>query len=206
MPGWLPVLALVVIGAGACASPSSSSIAHAMGRLDALPPPPQPSTIDEVVGGRKYTGYVSVTYGEGGRIDLASQPGAFASGCAKKLQAWSGRGKAPCATVTLELDGEPKNFWVAGYWSAAAGTDKSIAVSRTLIASGAGFLPASSVSASLLASRLHQVVLDFMLRMYGGLLEIVGAATPEACQALRPPAANRRLGDGRCQPARLDID
>lgn len=180
MRGWLCALAVVAVGAAACASRSSPTVGQLLvSRIDAGPPPPQPATIDEAIGGRKFTGHVSVSYGDDDGVGIASRPGGFASSCNKKMEDWTAggrRGKAPCATATLELDGEPPNFWVASMPPSVGG-----------------------------ASPLLDIVLDATLRMFRDPFEIIGASTPGACEALRPRNGDGRLGDGRCQPARLDI-
>ena len=204
MRGWAPALAFIAIGAGACTS-AGSDLKQAL-KHDPAIQVRQPARIEEVIGGQKYTGYVGLTYGEADRVDIASRPPAFKSLCEQKMRDWNadGRpGKAPCATVTLELDGEPPNFWVAGYWSAAPTMEMVRALMRSAVRPGAGSVPGvgGSVTAAILASPMF----DGVVRMYRDLIEIVGASTPEACDALRPRGDNSRLGDGRCRPARLDI-
>ncbi len=180
---WRLLLVLLTVGAAGCASPSSQAVARLTEAKSAGPQPPQPATIEDAIGGRKFTGYVSVSYGDGDR------------------------GQAPCATATLELDGEPRNFWVASYWSAAPEMALSAKLSREAIRMGSGFVPgtAGAATSSIVNSPLLDAVTDGILRMYGDLFEIIGASTPETCEALRPREGERRLGDGRCRPARLDI-
>jgi len=211
MGWWIPALAFVVIGAGACASHPTPSDMLKQAPIDPALHVRQPATIEEVIGGRKYTGYVGVTYGEADRIDIASRPPAFASLCKQKMRDWNadGRpGRAPCATVTLELDGDPPNFWVAGYWSAAPAMALSAALMRQSVRPGAGFVPGvgGSATATIVASPAFDAIIDSMARMYRDLIEVVGAPTPEACDALRPRNDDSRLGDGHCRPARLDIN
>jgi hypothetical protein len=210
MRWWLAALAVVVMGAAACAS-RSSTVGELVGkRIDAAPPPPQPAAIDEAIGGRKVTGYVSVSYGDGGLVGIMSRPGAFASSCKRNMEDWTAGGRhgnAPCATMTLELDGEPPNFWVASYWSAAPGMAQSAEIARTLTRQSSGFIPGvgGAATSTVINSPLLDLSLLATLNMFRDLFEVVGAATPEACEALRPRDDNGLLGDGRCQPAHLDI-
>ena len=204
MRWWLPVAVAAVLSA-ACAPKPSPPLASLDLRFGpSAPPPPQPATAAEAIGGLKFTGYVRVTYGENDNLVIASTPGALTFSCNKTMADWraGGRvGKAPCATVTLELDGEPPNFYLASYWSAKPLLAMMAQAFRTAPRIGAGFAASSSV----MSSPAMQALQASMLDMYRGLLELVGATTPEACEALRPLATDQRVGDGRCQSARLMI-
>ena len=211
MRGLLSALVLLTLGAAGCASQSSQTISQLVGS----PIEPglllrQPATIEETIGGRTFVGYVSVSYGDGDRFGITSRPGTFASFCTKKTEEWAARGRrgqAPCATAMLELDADRPNFWVASYWSAAPGMALSAKLSQQAMRVGTGFVPGTggAVASTVVNSPLLDLVINETLKMYRDLFEAVGASTPETCEALRPPEGDRRLGDGHCRPARLDI-
>src|SRR5207247_787966 len=105
------VAAILVAACAPKPSPPLASLDLRFG--PSMPPPPQPPTAAEAIGGGKFTGYVGLTYGENGRLIIVSKPGGLATVCKKSLADWSSRGRvsaAPCASVTLELDGQPPNF------------------------------------------------------------------------------------------------
>jgi hypothetical protein len=193
---------LVVLGAGACASRPASAT---LGSLVSGGPSvayDQPATIIEAIGGRKFTGYVRLGYGEDGRVVVTSSGSAFAPLCTREMAEWNAKGRAgrmPCATVTIELDGEPPNFYLASGWTARPLAKKLAEQMRASV----GFAP--SVGGAVSAQVVQSPLMSSMIwAMYGGLFELVGAPTPEGCQALRPRDAKTRI-DGRCQPAVLSI-
>jgi hypothetical protein len=202
MLSWLPMrwqvtaVAVVVLGATACASRPSPPLVLVVAPIDYT----QPATIAGAIGGQRFTGYVRLSYGEDDRVVITSSAGIFAFACKKAMADWAadGRaGKAPCATVTIELAGEPPNFHLASGWTAAPLVAKSL----ELLRAGVGFSNNYSLGSSTTAA--VQPLLSSMLReMYGSVFELVGTTTPEACEALRP-RNTKTLIDGHCQAARL---
>ena len=193
-------IALVVLGATACASRQSSQTLGSLASGGPSVSYSQPATIVEAIGGRKYAGYVRLDYGEDGRLLATSSAGVFALICNKAMAEWNagGRlGRAPCATVTLELDGEPANFYVASGWTIRPLAQKSL----ELIRAGTGFVPGAAGTAMAQSS---PVMSSMLWAMYGGVFEFAGAPTLEGCEALRP-RETKTLIDGRCQPALLSI-
>jgi hypothetical protein len=196
--GWLAPLALVVLCTAACASRPSPPTTVLNVRSEAVQPP----TMAAAIGGRKFTGYVKIDRGDDDRLFIMPCVGLYRFTCNKAMATWhdGGRvGSAPCATVTLELDTEPSNFYLASGWTAAPVAARSLEILRQ----GTGFVPGigGATTAAVTASPL----MDSMTQsLYDGGFEVVGATTREACEALRPKDTRGRI-DGRCQPAHLDI-
>ena len=106
--------------------------------------------------------------------------------CKAAMTQWAsggGIGEPPCVTVTIELDGEPSNFYLASGLDLAAGLAGAPSGDLT-------YLTRSPLFATLTR----------------GSFILIGAPTTTACEALRPSTRSGEfVVDGRCLPARLTI-